>query len=108
MKLDGLVMLIEGDSTDSTGKAVFRALATVSYDESAKTYHFRAYNDGRYLDVPLTVTPDGFQWSYNAVGAQVANTMHLSSSGEWTETTDSTYGSRPPMRVLNMTLAKQP
>src|SRR6266700_5765511 len=48
-KLGGLVLLIEGTGRNpDTGDAMFRALATISYDEIAKAYRFRAYNDGQY------------------------------------------------------------
>lgn len=49
-KLDGLVLLIEGQSTGSDGKVLFSALATISYDDASHTYRFRAYNDGHYLE----------------------------------------------------------
>ena len=43
-KLDGLVLLIEGTGRNpDSGDVMFRALATVSYDEAAGVYHFRAY-----------------------------------------------------------------
>ena len=48
-KLDGLVLLIEGTGRNpENGEVMFRALATVSYDDAAGVYHFRAYNDGSY------------------------------------------------------------
>jgi len=49
-KVDGLVLLVEGVARASSGRAVFQALATISYDDVTATYRFRAYNDGRYLD----------------------------------------------------------
>src|SRR6266550_1311789 len=53
-KLDGLVLLIEGTGRNpDSGDVMFRALATVSYDDVAGAYHFRAYNDGSYLDAEL-------------------------------------------------------
>src|ERR1700682_4753637 len=33
-KLDGLVMLVEGSGRNSDGQVVFRALATISYDDT--------------------------------------------------------------------------
>ena len=41
-KLDGLVLLIEGKSTDAAGNIEFAALATVAYDEDAKGFRIRA------------------------------------------------------------------
>ena len=107
-KLDGLVLLIEGASRDSSGKVAFSALATVSYDDAAHVYRFRAYHDGRYLDTELTVAADGFAWGFDAGPAHVANTMHLTGKGEWSETTDVTVGNNPPHHSVEMLLQHQP
>jgi hypothetical protein len=107
-KLDGLVLLIEGQSTGPDGKAQFQALATVSYDDAAHTYRFRAYNDGHFIDTELTVQPDGFAWGFDAGPAKIRNTMHLTPKGEWQETTDVTFGSNPPHRSVDMLLEHQP
>lgn len=37
-KLGGLVLLIEGKSTDASGKAQFEALGTIAYDDATHTY----------------------------------------------------------------------
>lgn len=107
-KLDGLVLLIEGKSTDADGKVVFSALATVAYDDATHTYRFRAYNDGHYLDTELTVPDNGFSWSFTSGPAHVINTMHLTAKGEWNETTDVTFASNPPFRSVEMLLQHQP
>jgi hypothetical protein len=106
-KLDGLVMLVEGASRNASGQTVFQALATISYDDAANTYHFRAYNDGRYLDTDLTVTPGGFAWGYSSGPVKVSNTMRLSDTGEWVETAETTFGSSPPRKSLEMTLKRE-
>ncbi len=106
-KLDGLVLLIEGKSVGPDGKAQFEALATVSYDDAAHVYRFRAYNDGHYIDTELTVNADGFAWGFNAGPAKIQNTMHLTAKGEWHETTDVTFGGNPPQRSVEMLLQHQ-
>jgi hypothetical protein len=106
-KLDGLVLLIDGKSTDSDGKSSFEALATVSYDEATHAYHFRAYNGGHYIDTELTVLPDGFSWGFKAGPADIVNTMHLTAKGEWSEQTVATMGTNPPMHAVDMLLTKQ-
>ena len=106
-KLDGLVLLIEGKSTDSDGKSSFSALATVSYDEATHGYRFRAYNGGHYIDTELTVIADGFSWGFNAGPANIVNTMHLTAKGEWSEVTEATMGTNPPMHAVDMMLVKQ-
>jgi hypothetical protein len=107
-KLDGLVLLVEGQSTGPDGKAQFQALATVAYDDASHTYRFRAYNDGHYIDTELTAQADGFAWGFNAGPARIQNTMHLTVKSEWQETTDVTFGSNPPHRSVDMLLQDQP
>lgn len=105
-KLGGLVMLIEGTGRDAAGKVVFQALATVSYDDESKTYRFRAYNDGRYLDTELKVDAKGFAWGYDAGPAKVSNTMRLTRKGEWSEVTEFSFQGAPPRRSVEMLLQK--
>ena len=107
-KLDGLVMVVEGTGRNAGGQVVFRALATIAYDDMTSTYRFRAYNDGRYLDTELKVTADGFAWGYTAGPLKVNNTMRLTGKGEWAETTETQFGDAPPRKSVEMTLRKQP
>jgi hypothetical protein len=106
-KMDGLIMLVEGTGRNGEGQIVFRALATISYDDTTSTYRFRAYSDGRYLDTELTVTPRGFAWGYTAGAFKISNTMHLDEKGQWVEITESVAGSSPPRRSVEMTLQHQ-
>lgn len=103
-KLDGLVLLVQGKSTDANGKVLFSALATIAYDDATHIYHFRAYNDGHYLDTELSVAASGFSWGFTAGPAHIANTMHLTDKGEWSEVTETTVGNNPAMRSVDMTL----
>ena len=107
-KLDGLVLLIEGQSTGSDGKPQFQALATIAYDETSHTYRIRAYHGGHYLDTELSVPPDGFQWGFNSGPARIQNTMHLTAKGEWQEATEVAFGDNPPRRSVEMLLQHQP
>lgn len=107
-KLDGLVLLIEGESRSTDGKAQFSALATVSFDDAARTYHIRAYNNGHYLDTELHVLADGFSWGFPAGPARIVNTMYLTGKGEWQEVTDVTVGNGPPRRSVEMLLQHLP
>jgi hypothetical protein len=107
-KLDGLVLLIEGTGRNpENGEVMFRALATVSYDDVAGVYHFRAYNDGSYLDAELKVPNRGFEWGYKAGPAQIAFVMKLNDTGDWVETGDVTVGNTPAQRFFDMTVRKQ-
>jgi hypothetical protein len=103
-KLDGLVLLVEGKSTNTDGKVLFSALATIAYDDASQTYRFRAYNDGHYLDTELAVPPNGFSWGFTAGPAHIVSTMHLTGKGEWYEVTDVTVGSNPAHRSVDMLL----
>jgi hypothetical protein len=102
-KLDGLLLTVEGAGTDSTGRIVFRAFATISYDDAAHQYRIRAYNDGHYVDTELSVDAEGFSWGYSAGQVHIVNTMHLS-GGEWDEKTVSAAGQTPPVTVVDMAL----
>jgi hypothetical protein len=106
-KLDGLVLLVQGTGTSADGKTQFSALATIAFDEASRTYRFRAYNDGHYLDTELSVHDNGFSWGFSAGAAHIVNTMHLAAHGEWNEVTEVTVGSNPPHRSVDMLLRHQ-
>lgn len=107
-KLDGLVLLIEGTGRNpDSGEVMFRALATVSYDDSAGVYHFRAYNDGSYLDTELKVPANGFEWGMRNGPAQMRFVMKLNDQGDWVETGNVTIGSNPAQKFFDMTVRKQ-
>jgi hypothetical protein len=109
MKLDGLVMLVEGKGTATDGKVMFQALGMISYDEAAKQYRFRAFNDGRYMDTELTPASDGkgFQWGLNFGPAKMHYTMQLNDKGEWVETGDLLMEGQPPRRVVDINVRRQ-
>ena len=107
-KLDGLALLVEGTGRNAEGQIVFQALAVISYDEAARTYRFRSYNDGRYLDTELKVSPRGFAWGFAAGPVRVNNAMRINEKGESEETTEAVRGSAAPMRMVEMKLERQP
>jgi len=107
-KLDGLVLLIQGKSSGTDGKAQFEALATISFDDVSHSYRFRAYNDGHYIDTELTLIADGFSWGFPAGPARIVNTMHLTNKGEWQETSEVTVGNNPARRSVDMLLEHKP
>lgn len=106
-KLDGLVLLIEGKSTDAAGKVEFEALATIAYDDQTHSYRIRAYNAGHYVDEPMTVEKDGFTWGFDAGPVHIKNTMHLTSDGQWKEETQVTVPNRPAFQTVEITLTRQ-
>lgn len=103
-KVDGLVLLVEGVARASSGRAVFQALATISYDDVTATYRFRAYNDGGYLDTKLSVSGKGFSWGYTSGPATITNTMRLTPAGAWSEKTTVRMGAAPPHTTVELTL----
>jgi len=107
-KLDGLVLLIEGTGRHpESGEVLFRALATVSYDDAAGVYRLRSYNEGRYLDTELTVSQNGFGWGYQAGPARIAFVMKLNEKGEWVETGEAPMPNGPARRFFDMTVRQQ-
>jgi hypothetical protein len=108
LKLDGLVLLIEGESAGADGKARFQALATVAFDDVSHTYRVRAYHDGYYIDTEMTVLADGFSWGFPSGSAQIVNTMHLTAKGQWQETTEVAVGGNPPQKAVDLLLEHQP
>jgi hypothetical protein len=109
-KLDGLVLLIEGTgSNKSDGKALFRALATVSYDDGAGVYHMRAYNNGRYLETELKLadTGEGFTWGFAFGQVKTNYVMRIDEKGQWTEVGEMTMGTQPPRKIVELTVHRQ-
>ena len=104
-KLDGLILTVEGAGIDPGGRIIFRAFATISYDDATHQYRIRAYNNGHYVDSELSVDTDGdgFSWGYSAGQVHIVNTMHLV-GGEWDEKTVSTAGQNPPLTIVEMLL----
>ncbi len=103
-KLDGLVILIQGASTETDGKIQFEALATVAYDEPSHAYRIRAYNDGHYVDTVFKVFPEGFSWEFYSGPAHIVNSMHRTPSGDWQETSSVSLPNRPPFPSIQMLL----
>src|SRR5260370_39786761 len=100
-KLDGLVLMIEGIGRNpDSGDVVFRALATVSYDDAAGVYHFRAYNDGSYLVTELKVPENGLEWRIPNGPAQMRFVMKLNDKGHWVETGHPTTARNPAPKLF--------
>ena len=108
-KLDGLILTVEGTGRNpSNGEVVFRAFATISYDDAGRVYRFRSYNDGRYLDTELTVLDKGFEWGYQAGPANVRFKMQVNDKAEWVEQGEVVMNGNPPRRTFDMTVRRRP
>lgn len=106
-KLGGLVMLVEGTGRLPDGTVRFNALATITYDELAKGYRFRAHNDGRFLDTELKVVDKGFEWGYDVGPGKVRFTMKVNEKGQWSETGEFLMANQPPRKTVELLVTKQ-
>jgi hypothetical protein len=109
-KLDGLILLIEGTGrTVSDGKAVLQALATISYDDEAKVYRMRAFNDGRYMEteVRLAESGKGLTWGFSIAQIKTSSVLTINDKGEWTEAGEIVIGAQPPRKFLELTVRRE-
>jgi hypothetical protein len=109
-KLDGLVLLIEGTGrTVSDSKAVLQALATISYDDEAKLYRMRAYNNGRYMEteVKLAESGKGLLWGFTFGQIKTSTILAINDKGEWTEDGEIAIGAQPPRKFLELTVRRE-
>jgi hypothetical protein len=109
-KLDGLILIIEGiGRTQADGKLALQALAIISYDDDAGTYHMRAYNDGRYLETDLKLSGDdkGITWGFTLGEIKTSSMLRINEKGEWTELTEIAVGSQPARKMMELTVSRQ-
>lgn len=100
--LDGSVRLVEGRGYDASGATVFNAFAVISFDPVQRSYSIRAYSNGFVGDYPLTVRPDGFDWSQPAgPGATIRYTATVR-DGEWHEVGQRVAEGAPPQRMIEL------
>lgn len=100
--LDGSVRLVEGRGYDASGATVFNAFAVISFDPVRRSYSIRAYANGFVGDYPLTVRPDGFDWSQPAgPGATIRYTATVR-DGEWHEIGERISEGAPPQRMIEL------
>jgi len=112
-KLDGLVLMIEGVGRSKTdGGLKLQALGIVSYDDKAKAYRMRAYNDGRYLETEVKPTDDGegLTWGFALGEIKTSAVLRINDKGEWTELHEITIASQPPRKFMELKVSpkKQP
>ncbi len=109
-KLDGLILLIEGvGRSKSNGQPVLQAFGIISYDDEAQTYRMRAFNDGRYLETDVKLSPEGREltWGFTLGDIRTSSTLRIDDKGEWTELAHITLGSQPPRKLLELTVRLQ-
>jgi hypothetical protein len=109
-KLDGLIVVIEGlGRTKSGGQPLVQALGIVSFDDESKTYHLRAFNDGRFLETEMKLLENstGMTWGFALGEIRTNSVLQINERGEWTELTEILIGSQPPKKLLELTVRRQ-
>ena len=107
-KLDGLILTIEGvGRTKADGKLALQAFGIISYDDESGAYHFRAFNDGRFLECEAKLAEDGrgLTWGFALGQIRTNSRLHISDKGDWTEYHEITIGSAPPRKLMELTVS---
>lgn len=112
-KLGGLLLVIEGlHKSKPPGKEVevitHQALAVLSYDESEKRYHFRAYEaGGRFVDAEAKA-PDGrtLEWGLDTPRGRICYTIKRTESDQWFETGEISSDGKAWQKFFEMTLQR--
>ncbi|MBX9929373.1 MAG: hypothetical protein K2X99_10715 [Gemmatimonadaceae bacterium] len=106
----GTMLFIRGTgrSTDAAtlGAVLFEAAATAWFDESTGRVRMQAHNDGRVLTVDVDVRPDTLVWGFDTPGGRVRYTI-ASGNNVFHEIGEFLRPGAPPVRTLEMTLARQ-
>jgi hypothetical protein len=109
-KLDGLVLLIEGQGkSKENGATVHSALAFVSYDDRAKTFRWRAFTaEGRQTDTEAKVGTNTVEWGLEIPqGGRIRYTIKLTEKGEWFEVGEISQNGQTWNKFFEMTLQRQ-
>lgn len=106
-KLDGILMLIEGTGRDESGKVVFNALATVSFDQGSGTYRIRAWNAGNFIETEIKIAGNGFEWGFQQGPVTFANRMKLDEQGRWSESSEVTLSDGRKLHGVQMLLSRK-
>lgn len=110
-KLDGLLLEITGiGRTKSDGKLALQALGIISYEDDRHTYHFRAFNDGRWLECDARLADDGkgISWGFRVGEVRTNSMMRIAANGNWTEQHEITIGAQPARKLMEVNVSRQP
>jgi len=109
-RLDGLLLIIEGiGRSRPDGKVALQALGIVSYDDEARTYRMRAFNDGRWLETELKLAESGkaITWGFVMGEIKTNSALRVNDKGEWTELHEITVGSQAPRKFMELRVSRQ-
>ena len=108
-QLDGLILLIEGvGRLKADGKPVLQALGVISYDDEARTYHMRAFNDGRFLETEVKLLEEGpgMQWGFTLGEVRTSSVLRINADGDWTELAEIIIGQQPPRKLMDLAVRR--
>jgi hypothetical protein len=108
-KLDGLVLVIEGEAkSKEDGSTIHTALAFLSYDEPAKTFRWRAFTaEGRQTDAEAKVGANTLEWGLQTPRGRMRYIIKLNEKGEWFEVGEMAQDDQTWRKFFEMTLERQ-
>ena len=109
-KLDGLLLFIEGmGRSKASGAVMLQALGIISYDDETRSYHLRAFNDGRYLDTEVKLAEDGkgLSWGFTLGEIRTKSLLRMNEQGQWTEVHEIILGSEPAKKFMELTVTRE-
>src|SRR5579859_142692 len=108
-RLDGLILTIEVWHNRADGQMVLQALGIISYDDGSRSYHMRAFNDGRWLETELKLADNTneIRWGFHLGEIKTNSVLRINDKGEWTELHEITIGSQPPRKLMDVKVRRQ-
>ena len=109
-KLDGLILIIEGVGRPANDSApILQALGVISYDDANRGYRMRAFNDGRFLESEVEVLDGakGMTWGFSFGEIKTSTTLRITDEGDWTESAEIAFGSRPAQKLMELRVSRQ-
>jgi hypothetical protein len=109
-KLDGLLLIIEGQGKSATdGSVVHSALAFVSYEERTQMYRWRAFTlEGRQTDTEARVDTDLLEWGFDIPPrGRVRYILKRTEKDEWFEVGEIAQDGQTWRKFFEMTLQRQ-
>jgi len=110
-RLDGLLLTIEGIGRSAMDDSpVLWALGIICYDDEARVYRMRAFNDGRWLETEVTVADDGreLRWGFAVQNIQTNSVLRIDHSGDWTESHEIRIGAQPAKKFMELKVSPRP
>ena len=107
--LDGLLLMIEGVGRRKADRQlVLQAVGVISYDDAAGAYFMRAFNDGRWLETEVKLSPSGeaLSWGFEVGAIRTKSSLEINARGEWIEHHELTVGDQPPRTLMELAVKR--